>query len=517
MSVRAGLYFRSSVVGTLILLECILRCGFDSVLAQGGPPFFSLDPASPSLPPDSAADIFETQSPPGFGIELPAGTLGLISGHNVDALSGPNNFVGIEACQIVILPAGNYTATLYAWSVDRSALGGAPPVAAVPALTPPFICIRAGLPIPPELPPQAPNEGAAGDVFLQVFDINNPNPAGGLDRFNLKWLDEQELGLADGLPATIDEIDALEALPFGGAFDSDDDQDPDVDVFFSVDPITAANLGRSPADILVRPAAAMMPTLLVYASESQLGLMPGDDIDALCVMEQDIDFGNGSEALVLSLAPGSPSLDGPDGMPGTSDDFSPGDAFRITSAIPFPGTAPVPTGGVSPLIKPPFLPHTFLSLEAGDNLDALSCSLGDPGGTSPPIDPLPGDGDFETGEWRFSGTAAGGEITVTLGSSTCQVTIATAPGESAEEVAARLGNAIANSTCALQQGFAVLVSGTIIRLAGPRVDEDSVQIDVLDPGIHHNLLAVPILSTWGILLLALVLGLAAIALMKRRA
>lgn len=84
-----------------------------------------------------------------------------------------------------------------------------------------------------------------------------------------------------------------------------------------------------------------------YASAAQLGLVAADDIDALCLRESgDGVFGPG-DALLFSLAPGSPTL--------AAIDAGPGDLLA-------PGNPP-------PLV----VAAAALGLLAGDNIDAVSC------------------------------------------------------------------------------------------------------------------------------------------------
>jgi hypothetical protein len=536
---------------SLVVLGFALLVGSHPAAGQDAkPPFFSLDPASPSLVSDGPADILGTD-PPGFAVELPAAALGLLDPQSLDALSGGDDYIDpLEPCPVILVPATptsppRYLSTIYVWSVDRASVGAGvfDLPAAVAALPPPPLCVVGGSPVPPELPPADPDEGAAGDLFIQVFDASLPLAQaniGARTRANIQWRDEEELGLLDGLPGPIDDLDALE-VPFGelGATDFDDDGDgiADHDVFFSVDPATAAAIGVSPADVLVLPAGQPPSAVTIYASAAQLGLLPADDLDALCVSDADTVFSmfpNAPELVALSLAAGSPSLAGADGVAGTADDFSPADVFRVGPAAAFPGAG----------IQVPFLPHTFLSLKATDDLDALACLLGDPPGLDPPLPadqppPFPGlpfpdcnlngrddaediadglsldrDGNGKPDEceqgrvvWEFRGVAEGGEIRLEVQgfADLCEVVLPTLAGQDAATVAAALADLLNGDACFSSQGFTATASGGQLTLEGVRLTADDVDEEVTDPGLEH-LVPVPAL---GSVALALLVGLVA--------
>ncbi len=321
------------------------------------PPFFSLDPFSPFLAGASAADLFGLVGSTTPALELTAAALGLTAGHNVDALSDGTDWVDpLDPCPAYVDPVtGNIISTLYFWSVDRNSAGASDGAPIWP------LCISFGGPVPPELP----DDGAAGDIFAQLW----ANPATGI-RLNIKLYDEEDLGLI-GLPEPLDELDALQMR---GDLETTGDDVPDTPVFFSVDTPTAGALGVSPADVLVLPAGSDPSGRTLYASEAELGLQPGDDIDGLCLTDTDTIFSNGGR-LIISLTPSSPSLTGLDGTPGTGDDYSPADGFKVGTGDPFPGSG----------LQVPFLPAPFLSLLPTDNVDAFDCRLGDPGEFPPGI------------------------------------------------------------------------------------------------------------------------------------
>ncbi|MCI0521558.1 MAG: hypothetical protein L0Z70_15040 [Chloroflexi bacterium] len=103
------------------------------------------------------------------------------------------------------------------------------------------------------------------------------------------------------------DVDALAADPCR-SIDFNCDGLPDEPVYFTLSggSPTLALLDATPADILVAGSAYLLE---VWASgNDQLGLADGDSVDALCLSEDgDGLFGDG-DRLLISLAPGSPSL-----------------------------------------------------------------------------------------------------------------------------------------------------------------------------------------------------------------
>ena len=160
-----------------------------------------------------------------------------------------------------------------------------------------------------------------------------------------------------------------DALEFSNIFfvgkDTDFDGDLDLlngNVFFSIDP-NSASVGitvpdfrpgtpdgvATPDDILMAPPPGGL--FGVYASGIlDIGLLPGDDLDALCLFDADsIGFLDpGTDIALFSLAPGSPSLGG-----------SPADIFYTDF-----------TGSFSLTI-----PAALLGLLSGDNVDAMDCQI----------------------------------------------------------------------------------------------------------------------------------------------
>ncbi len=279
-------------------------------------PDFTLDPASPSLAaiPATAADVLTpAHGAPKWGgqavpiITLGGATLGLPAGAVIDDFS-----YGDE------VPAGPMA---LAYSVDRNATGI--PMAAN------ALSIEAGAP-----------EGAAGADLYTTTGPLLPGPCGLPPVMPNTLLSDGDgrtagappprLGLGlDELPpltyASQDNISGVELEGYGVG---------DV-VYFTVDAPTALMLGVSPSDILARFPFGP-PGWVIWAPAGALGLMPGDDIDALAVGDTtmpDLMFTPGADWAFLSLKPGSPSLGPlahcPGGIPGPA---SPGDSWWTNGA-----------------------------------------------------------------------------------------------------------------------------------------------------------------------------------------
>ena len=153
----------------------------------------------------------------------------------------------------------------------------------------------------------------------------------------------------------MDDVDALELTPF----DFNGDQMLDTPIYFSFD--AASALGPfSAADIWFAPPGLF--AYAIYAQSFQLGLQPGnDEVDALAVFDLAglgvID--PGLDYALFSLAPGSISLAGPDGVFGTPDDYSAADIF-VTD---FNGFFTV------------FLAANSIGMDFNDNVDAIDVEL----------------------------------------------------------------------------------------------------------------------------------------------
>ncbi len=183
---------------------------------------------------------------------------------------------------------------------------------------------------------KSPNEAHGDEFRVTPF----PQSGGGS---NVQVLDESG-DTAPPFPLLIsDDVDALTEQPPEFA-DGDGNGTPDRPVYFSLaagSPSLAAG-SFSPADILVSSGGP--PT--VFISHSELGLMPTDDIDAVCLTSS-------SRSILYSLAPGSPSLAG----------HSAADTF-LALILPVASPSVHFTAG-------------NLGLDPGDNLNAMKCMGGE--------------------------------------------------------------------------------------------------------------------------------------------
>lgn len=264
---------------------------------------FSIDPASPeALVMFSPAAIVAQ----GGGINLVKSTeLGLLLTDNVDGFSYNMNFLRP-------VTAGNPLALRF--SVSRTTVGAPSSVVNL----------------------EATSNGAAGDIFWSFA-----TPGAGTTLGQWKWQDASAIGLTP-LPAVESDVDGAEGLN-GGLMP--------MTAYFSVDPATAAGMGVSPADILYQPTIGLgAPPPVAFAIEPALGLVPGDDIDALAVFDLLMPgiYGAG-DFIFISLAPGSPTL----------------------AAL---GASPASIIEIS-VFAPPFVTLNFaqFGLLAGDDINAITC------------------------------------------------------------------------------------------------------------------------------------------------
>jgi hypothetical protein len=305
-------------------------------------PTFSVAPSGPSqLDP---ADLHDDGNPPPPNI--PAASLGLASGDDVDALS-----YGLDVLDDFEDPEAEGS-VMVAFSVDPASVGS-PNTGVNREATKPT----------PE---------AYGDEFVTYFQNSN-----------IELVDEQALVLQEG--SLGDDLDALTGQPTRQV-DPDGNTIPERPVFFSLAPGSPSltTLGVSPADLLFSQNGSVG----VFALESDLGLVPGDDVDALCLQKSGLPSpllrpGVGPPAppapgaaqfdyALFSLAPGSPTL--------TAIGASPADLLVTDFSPNRPG-----------IIAPPALyaAAAKLGLLDTDDLDALKCLLA---AVFIPVDHPDGDG-----------------------------------------------------------------------------------------------------------------------------
>lgn len=271
----------------------------------------SYDPVSPELASVSAADLIAVNSVMlgGTGTPWTAASLGLPAGANVDAFSDGTDIIPLPGPAIPSPPLTCRRVVLE-YTVDRASAG-----------------------LPGSLVElEATGDGAASDTFRATW-INGAGP--GLDLAS-DFLEVTPRTSGVGAPPETD-LDALSWLEI-----------EDFPVYFSVDPPTALALGVSPADVLIAFGEGAAPS--VHKSAASLGLVPGDDIDALSVHGD-------AGTIVISLTRSSPSV-------------APGMLYAETTAAGMAVAGPSPTTWVGP--APLGLDPTTDELNGGRISDPVS-------------------------------------------------------------------------------------------------------------------------------------------------
>lgn len=271
--------------------------------SQSAPLVYTVDFQGPTAAAGtSPADLLR----PGPWVLLPATSFGLLP----SPATGQVEIDAVSKCSKTLWP-GSYDLV---FSVDEFAAG----IGNIPSTPNVFTEGQAG------------NQEASADVFRYsgalgagvLFDGNGLAPGGG-----------PGLGLVEpnppafGIPDAGDNVDGLfydnphhQRIYFsldGGALDPLEG--------FPANSGTAGANGVGPGDILVYVPGAMPPTR-IYASSAQLGLGPGDDLDALVVHES----GNGifdpsswpwdwfcgaqTDMVLFSVRRGSPIIGTPDSL-----------------------------------------------------------------------------------------------------------------------------------------------------------------------------------------------------------
>jgi len=321
------------------VLIALLLAGTGGARAQAGTPDFSLTPDSPEV---TAGVVDPADDRNGAG--LAAGNqasrveLNLLLGDDIDAMSDGMDQVplgSIYPCWGVIWQG------IEAWhySVSRDTQG-----------------------VEDAVFDEVGGNGACGDKFVVGQCL--PGPVLFLFLDPAVEGDAPAAGLTPGAsPPQASDIDALDSTYFN-AVRAVNRQG----LYFSLAPdsptLTAGNF--SPADILFqrRPGDTPWPVGL-FATEGELGLQPGDDIDALALVDLPPlwDFNPPADVVYVSLKPGSPTL----------DDL--GASAADVLQLGFPGFAPAPFVVV---------PAQEFDLQFDDDMDALTVT--DPGHGHPITD-----------------------------------------------------------------------------------------------------------------------------------
>lgn len=125
------------------------------------------------------------------------------------------------------------------------------------------------------------------------------------------------------------------------------------------------------------------------------------------------------------------------------------------------------------------------------------------------LNQIPDSCEIHSVSWYLHGTAQGGQVIATIQgfSATCTVTITTTIGNSAAMVATQLVAALNASPCLAGQNITSVANGRQVRVTGFALYGDRVSIQITDPGLmgQEAIVSIPVLSPWGLLLLALLL------------
>ncbi len=291
-----------------------LPAGEDDVTARNplNPPLFSIDQLSPEVldGPLHAADVLVPGEPNFPVVVIPAEGMFLLDGNDdLDALS----FWPWEGCTT--------TEVVLIFSVDRGSVGEVPPDPVLVDMGYPF-----------SVQDQAWKNQAAGDAFMSLllFTRMGPIPPPGRPSH------------ANNNTLVVNNGDAG-GVHFGLSPQGESPADPqppgtaqsDADAGAGTQPPAPGPGGRGgPAPVLFSltadsPSLQVLPGTgsgadvyldqqphdpgegeALYVGPGELGLVPGDDIDAMIVIDvaYDWQFNPGVDQIIFSLAPGSPSL-----------------------------------------------------------------------------------------------------------------------------------------------------------------------------------------------------------------
>mgnify|MGYP000113342116 CR=1 FL=1 len=356
MTVRFGCHFR----GRILFCGLWVALGLAATTALARPPLeplplpsYSFDRQSPSAATGrvGAGDLL-TLGPQGPHPVALGAQLGLSSPFDdLDDLSEANPAFDLSQPFVVL------------FSVDRATVGVALPD---PAL------VVAGVPY--NVRDQAQRGHAAGDQFMSTstFVLGEPSRGGRPSNSALTRNNFNEGGTDFGaMPPTKasdftpgspqDNVDAM----VGGGGPLRGVVGP---VYFTATadspslPSLPGGLSPSGATIFFNADPAGSAPTELYASVSQLGLLPGDDIDGLVVFDRNVNgrFDVG-DAVLFSLAPGSPSLLT---IPGASPAGAAADVFIVQVGEPVGVAVPAAALGLG---------------DPQDNIDALmvmACASG---------------------------------------------------------------------------------------------------------------------------------------------
>lgn len=293
------------MLAVLVLLAGGLAVYASAPTAPLPAPLYSFDAESPKVTAEvvGAADVLEFADPDLLTL-LTGSDLGTgAASDELDALSAANN--GVSGTDLLSL----------LFSVDRQSRGLALPDPDLVAAGTPF-----------NTRDQADRGHAAGDQFMStavfsldsgvsqatLIDDNNTLVRNNFDEGGHDFVADPPTSADDPAPPDRSTEDNVDATAF---FDNRVAGEPPIDVYFSLSaasPSLATLSGAavpSGANVFYNADPSGSAGTTLFAAYDSLGLAQDDDIDAMVVMDTNLDgIFNGSDVVLFSLAPGSPSL-----------------------------------------------------------------------------------------------------------------------------------------------------------------------------------------------------------------
>jgi hypothetical protein len=277
------------------------------------PPLFSIDPMSPEVTdgPLLPGDLLLPGDPNLPEVVIPAEGLFLLDADDdLDALAfGP-------------WPGTPTTTFVMIFSVDRMAMGGVPPDPTLVSMGFPF-----------SAQDQAEKNQAAGDAYMSLLLFTEqgaiPPLRGSFGENNTLVINQGDAGGVhfqlspeDESPETQQDPNEPQSNANGGS----GTQPPAAAAGRRVPSMVLYSLTSDSPSLSILPGSGSGADIYVdqdpflpgegeglYVGAALLGLMAGDDIDAMLVIDAlgDGHFSPGVDQIIFSLAPGSPSLQGP--------------------------------------------------------------------------------------------------------------------------------------------------------------------------------------------------------------
>jgi len=190
---------------------------------------------------------------------------------------------------------------------------------------------------------------------------------------------------------------------------------------------------------------------------------------------------------------------------------------------PVPNVATVSSTSVDPVAENDSDETTIPRLVADCNSNGIEDAIDIAEGTSQDVDGngVPDECEIRSVSCPLVGTADGGQVMVTITgySATCPVApVPTLPGESPSTVVANLAAAINADGCLAAQNVTALASGNVLTVTGFKLTLSDLVISISDTGLDlvTSILKIPALSTWGVLVMILLILAASVAFLRGR-